>query len=311
MVDHDVQLVECALVERIHRRILDGDDGESRSSRFLQRVIVNPEITKIFEQLLFVSDALTLLPLGDAALELRDRFGVPQRRGITDILSFDECANHTAHVFAAAGFRKLTDFDEVFRNGDLPFFLTHDVDQTTSIFRGELATCGRAYEGERCQTFLCMGCAHDDDVADGRIRVDLLVSQNGTFDFFGAETMPRHVDDIVGATMQREATVSVLHGKVTLRVSELLAPARPIRAAVSIDIAAPLPRDSRAVYFEPGGITPDRTAKIRIRRRDDDLTFFADRRRARGDFPCRIRLAVGNPDVTHHPRQRIGMRIGA
>ena len=119
--------------------------------------------------------------------------------------------------------------------------------------------------------------ADDDHIAYGRIQIDLLVSQDGTFDFFGTKTMPRHVDDVIGATMQRETAVGMLYGKVTLRVRELLAPTRPISAAISIEIAAPLPCDSRAVHFETGSVAPDRATQIRIRCGDDDLAFFTDR----------------------------------
>ena len=310
VVDHDIQLVERTLVEGVHRRILDGDDRESRPPWFRKRVVVNAEITEIFEQLLLVSNALALLPLGDAALELGDRFGVAQRRDVTDILPLDKRTNHTAHVFAATGFRKLTDFDEVFWDRNLTFFLTHDIDQTTSIFGGELASCGGAYEGERRQTLLCMRRTDDDDIAYRRIRIDLLVSQDGAFDFFGTKTMPRYVDDVVGTTMQRETAVGMLYGKVTLRVSELLAPTRPISAAISIEIAAPLPRDSRSVHFETGSIAPDRPTQIRIRCGDDDLAFFTDRSRTCRDSSCRIGFAIGDPDIAHHPRQWIGVRIG-
>jgi len=308
VVDDDVQLVERALVERVHRRVGHRDQ---RDAPALERVVVDAEVAEVLEQLLLIGDTLPRLPLGDGTAQFADRLRVAQRRGVTDVLALDQCAHHAPHVLAAAGLGELRHLDEVLGDRDLALLLADGLDEATAILGGQLAPGRGPHEGERGQALLRVRRADHDHVAHRRIGIDLLVAQDRALDLFGAEPVTRDIDDVVGAAMQREPAVGVLHGEVALRIGEPALPAQPVGPAIALEVAAPGARDRASLDLEVRLAAPDRAAQVGIRCRDDDLALLAHLGLARQHPALRVGLAVRDPDVAHHPRQRIGMRIGA
>ena len=81
--------------------------------------------------------------------------------------------------------------------------------------------------------------ANDNHVAHWRVLSQRLVSEDGAFDFLGADAMPRYVDNVVRATMECEGTVIVLTRVVALRISKFTTPSIEIYLCEPVDIATP------------------------------------------------------------------------
>ena len=165
-----------------------------------------------------------------------------------------------------------------------------------------------------------MRCADDKDIAERRIRIELLVAQNRAFDFLGAHAVARHVDDIVGTAVQRETFIGMAHGEIALGIGPDTLPAPPVAAVPAVTIAGPARGDAAVLDMKMFRITPDGARQIRIGCGDDDLALFAEFGAAplHAVTACTFQrcgcggsaLLILHPDIAEDPRQREGARIG-
>ena len=81
--------------------------------------------------------------------------------------------------------------------------------------------------------------ANDNHVSYWRVLSQRLVSEDGSFDFLCADSVPRYVDNVVRATMECEGAVVVLTCVVALRISEFTTPSIEIYLCEAVDIATP------------------------------------------------------------------------
>ena len=307
------QLVQRTFVQRIHRRVVDGDGGHAPAQH---GVGLHREVAVALEQLLLVGQALALLPVVDDAAQLGNRFGVLQRRQVAHLAAFDQRAHHAAHVLAAARFGELADLDEVARHGHRALLGAHQFTQAAAVVVCE-RTAGRGLdEGQRREAPFAVRRADDDDVAHGAVRVQRLVAQDGAFDFFGAQAVAADVDDVVAAPVQAVATVGVAHREVALRVGPSAAPAGPVGAGPARAVAAPAGLHAAALHLQAGGVAPHGARQVGVGRGDDDLALLAVVSAAPGQAAgCGV-TPVGRVGVCMGGRIRLrmggraGVRIG-
>ena len=309
MLNDRAQFIERAFIQRVDRRVDYRDDGDARTN--LVRVVLHAEVAPVRQYALRFADTLQHPPRVDRTLELRNRFRIAQSGRVADWLIFNERAHHAAHVLAAARLGKLRHLEKFLGDRDGPLLCTHEFSETTTIIHRDAATGRRGHECEWREPLLLVRRTNDDDVADRRIGVDLLVAQDCAFDLFGAHAMTGHVDDVIAPSVQREAAVGVADGDITLRIRPSILPTRPVGCAVARDVAAPCRRNTVTLDRKVGAVTPDCAREIREWGRDDDLPFLAIFGAAPTHTTIRSRLAIGRPDITLNPWQWVGVCIGA
>jgi len=85
-----------------------------------------------------------------------------------------------------------------------------------------------------------MGRAHDDDITDGRIFSEDLISEDRTLNLLRTDTVPRDVDNIIGATMQGKGTIVGTPCIIALGVAQLAGPTTEIDLGKPLNITAPI-----------------------------------------------------------------------
>ena len=324
--DHDRQLVQCALVQRIHRRVGHRDGGDARfHARRSGVVVLHREVAVALEHLLVIGQLLLALPLADHGAQLGQAFRVLQRRLVADLAVFDECAHHAPHVLAAARLGELADLDEVAGHGHGALLAAHQFGQAALVVLRQLAAGRGPDEGERREALLAVRRADHDDVADGAVRVERLVAQDRAFDFLGAHAVAADVDDVVAAAVQREAAVGMAHREVALRVGPGATPARPVGVQPTRAVTAPGRLNAHTIGHrfdaEVRRVAPHRACEVGVRCGDDDLALLAHfggppdnascglaaRPRDCGDA---VDACILQPHITGDPRQRVGVRVG-
>ena len=234
VLDDDVELVQRALVQRVDRRIgdIDGRDAGIAAGDPVgfggKTIILYPKVTVAIEQALLVSETLADLPCRNRGRKLGDRLGIAQRRCVAYRCAFHHRAHHPAHILAAARLRELRDLDEVTGHRQGALLLTHELTEPAPNLLRQLPALAQPDEGERRQALFTMRRADDKHVADRRVRVKLFVAQDRALDLLRAHTVPRDVDHVVAAAVQREAAVLMAHREVALRVGPGSLPPRPI-----------------------------------------------------------------------------------
>ena len=114
-----------------------------------------------------------------------------------------------------------------------------------------------------------MRCANHHDVSDRRILPEGFIAEDSSFNFFGADTVSRHVDHIVRPTMQSEGPFVSSAGVVALRVGQFAIPSAEVNLGKTLNI--PLPGRGAQRLAMP----PKRARQIRVRLRDNKFAFFA------------------------------------
>ena len=200
VIDHDHKLIDRAFVQRVHRRIGDGNRCDPLAR--CDDIILDQEIAITVEQRLVFGQPLLALPVVDYCLEFGQRLRIAQRRHITNVATINQRAHHAAHIFARPRFGKCRHFEEVGRDRDRPFFGPDKVKQAAAVILRQLAPRNRHNKRKRGKPLFTVRRAYDKDIADGGVRIERLVAQDRTFDFFGAHPVARHVDDVVTAPMK-------------------------------------------------------------------------------------------------------------
>ena len=213
----------------------------------------------------------------------------------------------------------MADFDKIGGHRHRAFFAPDQFEQSALVVQRQLAPGHRHDKGERGQPLLAVRRADHQDIADGRVRTERLVTQHRTLDLFGPHAVARHVDDVVAAAVQREGAVIVSYRKIALSVGPRAAPALPVTVDPPGSIAAPPALYAAVFDTEIVDIAPDGAREIRIGRGNDDLAFFSDvgapprhtfvARSLKSCIPTRP-VGILNPDIADDPGQGIGVRIG-
>ena len=332
--DDDRELVECALVQRIHRRVghRDGGDARFRAGRS-SVVVLHREVAVALEHLLVIGQLLLALPLADHSAQFAQALGVLQRRFVADLAVFDQRTHHAPHVLSAARLGKLGDLDEVAGHGHSAFLAAHQLGQAALVVLRQLAAGGGPDKGERREALLAVRRADHDDIADGAVGVERLVAQDRAFDFLSAHAVAADVDDIVAAAVQREAAVGVAHREVALRVGPGATPARPVGIQPTRAVAAPGGLNAHAAARAAARtighgfdakvrrVAPHRAREVGVRCGDDDLALLAHFSRPPDNAACGLAARPGHggdavharilqPHITGDPRQRVGVCVG-
>ena len=147
MIDDNDKLVNRALIQRIYRRIGDGNGGDTLAGCHM--IVLDQKITIAVIQRLNFGQFLLALPLVDNCFQLGQCFGIAQGRNISQIASLDQSADHPPHIFAASGFGKLADFDKIGWNCDCAFFGADKFKQAAAVVLSQFAPSDRDHESER------------------------------------------------------------------------------------------------------------------------------------------------------------------
>ena len=81
--------------------------------------------------------------------------------------------------------------------------------------------------------------ADNHNIAQGGVFPKGLITKEGAFNLFGTNAVARDVNDIIRATVEREAAVLVTPGIVTLSIAVALGPAIEIHRLEAVNIATP------------------------------------------------------------------------
>ena len=280
---------------------------------------MDQEIAITLEQRLLFGQSLLTLPVVDGGLEFDQAFGIAKCGHIADFATLDQSPHHPAHIFSAARFRKLGDFDEVGRHCDRALFGADKIEQPPSILMAELAPGDWHDEGKRGQPLFAVRRANHQHVANRRIGIERLIAQHRAFDLLGSHPVARDVDNVIAPSVKRIGTIVVTNREIALRIAPCAAPARPVSGFPARRVALPAANHAALLDTKIGDVAPDRPRQIRIGRCDDDLALLAGLSatprhaaivRARIRRVTLSRVRIFHPNIANDPWQRIGMGIG-
>ena len=206
VIDHRVQFVQRALVQRVDRRpflIVTAPPAA-----LPDRVRLHPEIAEMLEPPLRSAQPLSAAPRRAPPSRSRPALRIAQRGRVA------EGDPRPARAPCAActsphGFRETANLDNSDGTAATPFSWRTSSASRLRSSATKMPVGRRPDEGERRTVpFSRMRRADDDHVAHGRVRAELTVPQDRAFDLLGAEPMAGDVDDVVAAAVQREAPSS-------------------------------------------------------------------------------------------------------
>ena len=222
LVNDGVQFVQGTLIQGVNRGIVDEQQGHRLMVS--EAMDFQSDIAPGLHNLPRLGQRAVVPPLGYGITNHVHDLWILQGRNVTQWRIQQQTPQGSAHVFARPGLGERGYHQKIRGHRCGAFLASHQPLQTGEVVITELAPRRRHQKGDRCFALFIVGCADDYYIAQGRIFPQGLVTENGALNFFGANAVSGHVDDIVGATVQGEPAVFMPTGVVPLGIAVSVCP---------------------------------------------------------------------------------------